>query len=428
VKLDSQGWEKRRMSRWRHVSRPTVNAWIARVEAEHFAGLMDRKRGPKQPPRKVWLPRMGQVYHLQKVPPDAGAFRIWRLLAQPDISVRTVGRIMALKRLVYDDLPHGPTRGIQPPPGPHPSTASPRHQDWCIDGRRMDVAVEGGHWWSILILEGSSRPILAGALAPTEATWAALMVWSTAGLRDGVPQTLVSDSGGASTSHAFEGACTRLQLAHEPIESTRGASSQKLMETHVNIQRRLSDYQCSLARSPLALAQCHQAFIQTDHTTAHQGLLKDRRCPPSPAQVLGETKGRMDTPEELARAFAQAVFPRTTNRYGWVTLPSDHFYVEEGLPHPRGWLWVYGAQLRAVFDDVVRADYRCHYGRHEHRVADIRAGIFYPTRVTSPQLPLIPLTPRESLVVYHPRSPRHRASHPAPIRQMGLLAVVPMGS
>jgi hypothetical protein len=66
VKLYYQGWEKQSISRWLHVSRPTVNAWIARFEAEHFAGLMDRKRGPKEPPRKIWFPRMVQVYHLQK--------------------------------------------------------------------------------------------------------------------------------------------------------------------------------------------------------------------------------------------------------------------------------------------------------------------------------------------------------------------------
>jgi hypothetical protein len=85
VKLYYQGWEKRSISRWLHVSRPTVNAWIARFEAEHFAGLMDRKRGPKEPPRKVWLPRMVQVYHLQKAHPDAGEFRLWSLLAQPPV-------------------------------------------------------------------------------------------------------------------------------------------------------------------------------------------------------------------------------------------------------------------------------------------------------------------------------------------------------
>jgi Winged helix-turn helix len=64
VKLYYQGWEKGSISRFLKVSRPTVNAWIARFEAEHFVGLLDKKRGPKEPPRKIWLPRMVQVYHL----------------------------------------------------------------------------------------------------------------------------------------------------------------------------------------------------------------------------------------------------------------------------------------------------------------------------------------------------------------------------
>jgi len=100
-----------------------VDAWIARFEAEHCAGLIDKKRGPKEPPRTVWLPRMVPGYHLQKAHPDAGEFRIWSLLAQSDISARTVGRIMALNKLVYDDIPHGPQRGRKPPPQPHPFKA-----------------------------------------------------------------------------------------------------------------------------------------------------------------------------------------------------------------------------------------------------------------------------------------------------------------
>src|SRR5262245_66220488 len=77
------------------MARTTIDRWIVRFEAEHFAGLLDKKRGPKEPSRKVWLPRMVQVYRLQKAHPDAGACRIWSLLAQPDISIRTVGRMMA---------------------------------------------------------------------------------------------------------------------------------------------------------------------------------------------------------------------------------------------------------------------------------------------------------------------------------------------
>jgi len=64
----------------------------------------------------------------QKAHPDAGEFRIWSLLAQPDLSVRTVCRMMALNKLVYDDIPHVPKRGVPRAPGPHPYKARYRHQ------------------------------------------------------------------------------------------------------------------------------------------------------------------------------------------------------------------------------------------------------------------------------------------------------------
>jgi hypothetical protein len=120
-------------------------------------------------------------------------------------------------------------------------------------------------------VKGYSRTILAGAIAPTEATWAALMVLYTACLRYGVPETLISDSGGAYTSNDFEAVCTRLRFHHTTIVSTQGESYLNWMETHFNGQRRLYDYQFALTRTPAELEQRHQAFIQTYNTTAHQG-------------------------------------------------------------------------------------------------------------------------------------------------------------
>lgn len=125
---------------------------------------------------------------------------------------------------------------------------------------------------------------------------------------------LVSDSGGAHTSNECEAVCRRLHIQHEPIESTKGESYQNLVETHFNIQRRLYDYQFSLAQTRLQLEQRHQALIQTYNTTAHQGLLNDQRLPPIPLEVLGDAKGRTYPQEELARRFSHALFPRVTNR------------------------------------------------------------------------------------------------------------------
>jgi transposase InsO family protein len=427
IKLYAQGWEKISISRFLHVSRPTIDAWIKRFATEHFAGLQDKSRAPHAPARKVWLPLMIEVYHLQKRHPDAGKFRMWSLLAHPDISVRTVARIMALNKDVYDDIPHVRKRGPKLPPQPHPYKASRPHQYWFIDGRMMDFALDGVRWWSLVMLDGYSRTILAGAIAPSEASWVALMVLYTACLRYGAPETLISDSGGAFTSDAFEAVCKRLEIQHEPIVSTQGESYKNLMETHFNIQRRLFDYQFSLTQTPAELEQAHQRFIQTYNTTAHEGLVKEGFAPPIPIQVLANAKGRLYSPDELARKFSRAVFPRTTNRYGCVTLHSYHFYVEEGVPHTQVLLWVYGEQLRAVLDHVVLAEYHCRYEWRTHKVTEIRDGIFYPTRFASPQGSLIPLTPQESWVLYRPQPLRHPARRAFSAQQLMLFALVPTG-
>ena len=106
LKLSYQGWHKLSSSRFLQGSRPTVDLWMRRFEAEHFAGLEDKSRTPHAPPRQVWFPLMVEVYHLQKRHPDAGRFRIGSLLDRGTLSVRTVGRIMARNKQGDDDIPH----------------------------------------------------------------------------------------------------------------------------------------------------------------------------------------------------------------------------------------------------------------------------------------------------------------------------------
>jgi Integrase core domain len=282
----------------------------------------------------------------------------------------------------------------------------------------VDFALDGVRWWSLIILDGYSRTMLAGMVAPAEASWGALMVLYTACLHYGVPKTLISDSGGAFTSKAFEAVLARLQIHHETIESTQGESYLNWMETHFNIQRRLYDYQFSLTTTPSAFERAHQTFMMTYNTTAHQGLLKEQFDPPIPLEVLGEATGRIYPVEELNCHFAHDLFPRTTNLYGCVTLHYHHFYVEQGLPTTQVLLWPSGEQLRAVFDNVVVAEYRCHYNWRTRKVEDIREGVFYPTRYASSQGTLIPFNPQESLVLYRPQSGRRHARKALPTQQL----------
>jgi hypothetical protein len=277
------------------------------------------------------------------------------------------------------------------------------------------------------MLDGDSRTLLAGAIAPSEARWVALMGLYTACLRYGAPETLISDSGGAFTSDAFTAVCKRLEMQHTPIGSTQGASYKNLMETHFNLQRRLFDSPFSLTQTPAELEQVHQRFLQTYNTTAHAGLLKEGFASPIPLQVLAEAKGRPYSPDALARKLSRAVFPRTTNRYGCVTLHSSHFSMEEGIPHTHVLLWVYGEELRAVLDHVVLAEYHCRYDWRSHKVTEIRDGIVYPTRFASPQGSLLPLTPQESIVLYRPRPLRRPARLPWSTPQLILFELVPTG-
>jgi transposase InsO family protein len=429
IELYFQGWNKLSISRFLRVSRPTINAWIGRFESDNLASLEDKSSAPKTPSRKAWLPAMLEIYHLQKRHPDAGGFRMWSLRGKTDLAVRTVERIMAVNRQVYTDIPHGGrNRNRKTTPGPHPFKASVAHEYWFIDGRIMDFALEGVKWWSLIVLDGYSRTMLAGAVAPSEASWVALMVLYTACVRYGAPQHLISDKGGAYISDEFEAVCKRLGIDHKTITSTQGESYMNLMESHFNIQRRLYDYQFSLTRTPLEFEQTHQDFLQLYNTTAHQGLLQEKFQPPIPLEVLGEATGRLYTPEALERKFARALFPRTTNRYGCVTLHSYHFYVEEGLPKSQVLLWVYGTALRAVFDNVVLAEYHCRYDHRDGKVKDIREGSFPVTRFASDQGSLIPLNPQESLVLYRPKSLPRQARLPFAAQQLWLFEQVSTAS
>ncbi len=370
-----------------------------------MAGLQDKKPGPESP-RKPWFPVMVEVSHLPKRHPDASECRIWSLLARPDLSARTVGRIMALHKQVYDDIPPGRHPGPKPTPQPPPYTASRPHQWWCIDGRKMDFALDGVPWWSLLILDGYSRTMRAGAVAPAAARGAALLVLYTACRRYGAPETLLSESGGAFTSNDFEAVCRRWQMHHEPLENPKGGSSLHWMETPCNVPRRLDDFPCSLTATPAEFEQAHQAFMALYNSTAHQGLLKDQFVPPIPLAVLGTSHGRHSPPEALIRTFSHALLPRTTNPYGCVTLHHSHFYVEQGGPQTPVVLWVDGDQGRAVLDNVVLAQSQCHDDWRTHTVTDIRDGVFYSTRFASRQGALFPFHPQEALRLYRPQRGR----------------------
>jgi hypothetical protein len=76
------------------------------------------------------------------------------------------------------------------------------------------------------------------------------MVCDTACLPSGVPETLISDRGGAFTAQAFAAVLTRGRIRHEPIESTPGECALHGRDTYFNMQRRWDDDPCSFTTPP----------------------------------------------------------------------------------------------------------------------------------------------------------------------------------
>ena len=296
---------KRSISRFLHVLRPTITAWIARFEARELDSLEDKSRAPKTTVRKAWLPAMVEIYHLQSAIPMPAAFASGVCGAKA-IPRWTVERIMALNRQVYKDIPGTKSQRPQPRPAPSPSKRQRRMRPWLIDGRMMDFELEGHRWWSLIILDGYSRTMLAGAVAPRG---------QLGGFDRSIPRVCAMacprrdfDSGGTFISEAFEGVCTRLGIDHQTIVSTEG-QSMNLMETHFNIQRRLYDYQFSL-RTPLELEEVHQRFMEIYTPPPTRACSKRSLLPPIPLHCAGGGQGASVYPQHV-RKFARALFPRT---------------------------------------------------------------------------------------------------------------------
>jgi hypothetical protein len=197
-------------------------------------------------------------------------------------------------------------------------------------------------------------------------------------------------------------------------ESKGSLSANGSHETPFNIQRRLDDYQFSLPQSPAEFDQVHRAFLETYHTTAHGGLVKEGWAPPIPLMVLGQAKGRLYTAEALAQKFAHVCCPRLPNRYGCVTLHRYHFPVAEGFLQPPVLLWVEEPQLKAVWDSMVLAEYHCHDDKATQQVREMSQGTWYPTPVASSQVTFLPRQAEECVVLYRPAGPRQQLNLSVP--------------
>ena len=87
-------------------------------------------------------------------------------------------------------------------------------------------------------------------------------------------------------------------------------------------------------------------------------------------------------------------------------------------------LWVSGEDLRAVYDQVLVAEYHCHYDLRTRQVTHLRLGQWYPSPFAARQAQgtLVERTPQDARIVVRPPTGRRPAAVQA--EQLGLWATV----
>lgn len=194
VRLHAEGWNVKSIASYLKTARSTVYRALKQWIEEGVEGLDDRPNTGGGV-RKADLKAYAAVRRIQENP-ELGAFRVRAALAREGIhlSVRTVGRILAVNRRIY---------GLKKPKGPAkekkemPFKAERRHQYWSSDVRHLDVVDEGlvgSKAYAVTILDNYSRAVVANSVSPTQDLSAFLSVLHRAVERHGPPEALVTDS------------------------------------------------------------------------------------------------------------------------------------------------------------------------------------------------------------------------------------------
>lgn len=402
VRSWAEGWSPTAIAGALRLSRQHVSTIITAFQADGFAGLEDqRSRPPVHAANHLTLPFLEEVLTLQRQYPDAGRFRIHGVLDKqyqageredPPPSERTIGRAMAHNR-EFRDAPD-PTRATPASSAasddPHARRyrAQYRHHLWFIDIRSL-VKLDTGWVYSLCIIEGYSRKILAGMASTHQDTLAVLQLVHAAITTYGRPDGIVSDNGAVFHAHAYQRVLQSLTIAPQYIE--QGRPWQNLIEAQFGIQRRLADAAFTQAPNVDACVAAHAVFVETHNTTRHWAHRDREDGRQTPAEVLDWVRHRVIDLATVQRAFRHLQVTRTVNRHGFVRIQRFFVYAERGLARQRVSIWVYDARLRVEYDHTLLAQYAAQYDRRRNRMARVTDPVVYATAYASPQMELFEL-------------------------------------
>jgi transposase InsO family protein len=395
VRMAYEGWNKKSIADCLTLSRTHVYTILEAFERDGFAGLEDqRTRPPQHPDNQLTLPLLKEILDIQHEYPRAGRFRVHGLLeqqrAEPPPSERTVGRAMAINRQFHGAPGPWQSARDEPPEAVSfkhlPYRPAYRHHLWFTDIRYL-VQLDGSWVYSICLIEGYSRKIVAGMASPHQDLTAILQILFAALAEYGCPQAIVSDNGSVFRAGDYLAILRALDI--EPLHIEQGKPWQNMIEAQFKVQLRLADFHFEQARTLEEVQNQHAAFIETFNTTSHWAHRTRADGHRTPVEVLGWLRGRVVEPQRLRELCGRTEFLRTVNHYGFVSVQRFYLYAENGLARQRVSIWIYEGQLRIEYHKTLLARYRCIYDARHGQLQEVSAPTLYATAFRSPQLELI---------------------------------------
>jgi transposase InsO family protein len=398
VRMAYEGWNQTSIAGCLKLSRRHVYNILKVFKKDGFAGLEDQRTRPfPHPGDQLSLPFFKDVLDLQREYRRAGRFRLYGLLEQqsdePPPSERTVGRAMAVNRRLHGAP--GPWRSARDDKAEEEEEAKSlpyrpqyRHHLWFADIRYL-VELDGNWVYSICIIEGYSRKILAGMASLHQDLVAVLQILFAALSTYGCPSGMVSDHGSVFTAGDYLSILRALEI--KPLHIEKGKPWQNLIESQFKIQLRLADFKFEQAQSLEEIQNHHAAFIETFNTTRHWAHREREDGKRRPVEVLGWVKGRVVQAARLHQLFDRVAFVRRVNRYGFVSVQRFYIYAEDGLSRKRVSIWIYEGQLRIEYEQTLLARYRCMYNPRQGRIEEVSDPTLYTTAFVSKQIELFEL-------------------------------------
>ena len=387
VSLHLDGWSVKAIASYLKVSRTTVYRVLGRWIEEGEEGLKDRPSGRPKGVRKMDLATMDFIRRSQENP-ELGAFRIHAALEQKrgaEVSVRTVGRVMAVHRDLYgfDKPKRSPGEKAE-----MPFRAKRRHEIWTADVRYVPHSIPGvDNAYVIAVLENYSRCVLASSVSLTQDTTAFLRVLYSAVERYGPPERLVTDGGGIFKAKHSKAVYRVLGIEKEQIEQRK--PYQSYIETTFGIQKRMADWHFAKAQTFADLARAHDNWwvdYNVQRHWAHEGREDGRR---SPEVVLGfYTALLRHREEDLRRAFFSTRATRVLDALGYVRFLDWKLYGEEALAWREAAVWLQSGSLTLEYGGQTLSAYDVELAPETGKPKTVGSARLFETTYVLPQLRL----------------------------------------